>query len=86
MKKLIIGTSLALAALTATPSFAATRHSSMPAQQPYAADSSSEAYAAADSGLPIRGPAVITYGQYAGWDPDPAIRLQLLRDPGGLAN
>jgi hypothetical protein len=79
MKKLIIGTSLILATLAATPSFAATRHMSA-APQPYAA---TDSYAAAESGLTVRGPAIIANGQYAGWDPDPTIRFQLLRDPPG---
>jgi hypothetical protein len=28
---------------------------------------------------------VYTNGQYAGWDPDPNIRFQLMRDPGAQA-
>lgn len=43
------------------------------------------AYAAADAyGYNGYGPAVASYGTYAGWDPDPAIRLQLMRDPGSI--
>jgi len=68
MKKLIIGTSLALA-LAASPAFAATHHSRV-APQAYG----DESYAAVTSG-----PAVISYGQNVGWDPDPAIREDLMR-------
>jgi hypothetical protein len=75
MKKVIIGISLALAALTATPTFAATHHSRAMAQ-PYAGY---DAYAAANNGTVINGPAVYSNGRYLGWDPDPAIRLDLLR-------
>ncbi len=81
MKKLLIGTSFLLATLAATPSFAASRHSQVRALQSYA--SGTEAYAAAD-GVTVSGPAIYAYGVYAGWDPDPAIRLQLARDPGLL--
>jgi hypothetical protein len=77
MKKLIIGTSLALA-LATTPVFAATHHSRVSAQQTYASD--------ADNGLTVTGPGVISNGQYAGWDPDSSIRFQLMRDPGTGAN
>ena len=86
MKKLMIGTSLLLATLAATPTFAATRHARVMAQQSYAADSAYEANAAAPSGLTTQGPAVYAYGQYVGWDPDPSIRFQLLRDPPGLSD
>jgi hypothetical protein len=79
MKKLVIGTSLAVAMLAASPSFAAVHHSRLSAQQPYATD----AYAAADS--TAGRPAIVVNGVYAGWDPDPAIRLQLMRDPSVLA-
>ena len=42
------------------------------------------AYAAApDSTLMAPGPGVISYDRYAGWDPDPAIRLMLKRDTNG---
>jgi hypothetical protein len=86
MKKLVIGTSLALATLAATPSFAATHHSRMSAPQTYGGESAYGANAAAESGLTASGPAIISNGQYAGWDPDPTIRFQLLRDPGPSAN
>ncbi len=82
MKKFIIGTSLALAALVATPAFAATRHARVSAVPAYP-----EAYdgnAASQSGLTVNGPAVFSNGQYAGWDPDPNIRFQLMRDPDDL--
>ncbi len=83
MKKLLIGTSLLLASLAATPSFAATRHVRAPAQQSY--DNGSDSYAAAESGLTTNGPAIYSYGVYAGWDPDPNIRAELRKDPGELA-
>ena len=82
MKKLLIGTSLLLATLAATPSFAATRHVRVPAQQSY--DNGNDAYAAAESGLTTNGPAIYSYGVYAGWDPDPNIRAELRKDPGAL--
>ena len=86
MKKLVIGTSLALATLAATPAFAVTHHSRVSAQQPYADDDSAyDANASAGNGLTAGGPAVYSFGHYAGWDPDPAIRFQLMRDP-DLAN
>ena len=69
MKKLIIGTSLALA-LAATPALAATHH---------ARTQSSDAYAAANSGFVANGPGVYAGGEYLGWDPDPQIRQDLLR-------
>jgi len=40
----------------------------------------------ADRDLTVGGPAVYSVdGQYAGWDPDPNIRFQLMRDPGAQA-
>lgn len=89
MKKLM--TALALAALVASPALAGSSKSAdspkskarMSAQQSYAAGNTGyDAFAAADSGLTIGGPAIFVDGVYAGWDPDPAIRLQLMRDPG----
>jgi len=50
------------------------------ADQAYAA-ASNEPVTADESGLTVRGPAVIAFDQYRGWDPDPYIRFQLLRDP-----
>lgn len=62
------------------------RMSAAPTQQPrVVAKPGYDAYASADAGY-VSGPAVIAYGEYAGWDPDPFIRLQLMRDPGLLAN
>ena len=84
MKKLLIGTSLLLATLAATPSFAASRHVRMPAQPSHT--SGYDAYAAAEDGITAKGPAIYSYGVYAGWDPDPNIRYQLRRDPGLLLN
>jgi len=82
MKKLIIGTSLALATLAATPSFAATHHSRVQAQQSYAAANSYEDYnGEPNNGLTANGPAIYSGGVYAGWDPDPNIRLELSKGP-----
>ncbi len=78
MKKLAIGTSLVLAALAASPSFAATRHMSAAAEQAYA--SANNEPITAEGGLTTREPAVIANDVYRGWDPDPNIRFQLLRD------
>jgi len=79
MKKFVIGASLLLA-VAATPALART-HSHVTADQAYAAATDNEPVAAAESGLTIKGPAVISFDQYRGWDPDPNIRFQLLRDP-----
>ncbi len=84
MKKIIIGSSLMLAALAASPAFAATHHSRVSASQAY--PEAYDANASADRDLTVSGPAVFTTdGQYAGWDPDPNIRFQLMRDPGAQA-
>ncbi|MBI4366337.1 MAG: hypothetical protein HY543_05915 [Deltaproteobacteria bacterium] len=64
-------------AILATPAFAATNYSRTSAQQPLA--NGSRAYAAAESGLVTNTPALFSNGRYVGWDPDPAIRLDLLR-------
>jgi hypothetical protein len=79
MKKLAIGASLVLAALAASPSFAATRHMSAAAEQSYAAANNEPV--TAEGGLTVREPGVIANDVYRGWDPDPNIRFQLLRDP-----
>ena len=80
MKKLLLATA-ALTALAATPAFAKTHHSATT----MSADPADEAYAAAPaSGVTAQGPGIYAYGKYAGWDPDPNIRFQLLRDPGDL--
>jgi len=82
MKKLINGTSLALATLAATPSFAATHHSRVQAQQSYAAANGYEEYnGEPNNGLTTNAPAIYSGGVYAGWDPDPNIRLMLTKDP-----
>ena len=79
MKKLAIGASLVLAALAASPSFAATRHSNAAADEAYASVNNEPI--TAEGGLTVREPAVIANDVYRGWDPDPNIRFQLLRDP-----
>lgn len=84
MKKFVIGTSLVLAAFTATPTFAATMHRSrVSVSQGY--PEAYDANSSADRNLTIGGPAVYANGQYAGWDPDPNIRFQLQRDAGAQA-
>jgi len=84
MKKFIIGSSLMLAALAASPAFAASTHQSR-ASASQAYPEAYDANASADRDLTVSGPAVYTNGQYAGWDPDPNIRFQLMRDPGAQA-
>jgi hypothetical protein len=83
MKKFIIGSSLMLAAFAASPSFAATHHARVSASQSY--PEAYDANASADRNLTVGGPAVYSNGEYAGWDPDPNIRFQLMRDPGAQA-
>jgi hypothetical protein len=79
MKKFVIGASLILA-MAATPALAKSR-AHVTADQAYAASTSGEPVTADGSGLTNRGPEVISFDQYRGWDPDPNIRFQLLRDP-----
>jgi hypothetical protein len=79
MKKFVIGASLILA-MAATPALAKSR-AQVTADQAYAASTANEPVTADESGLTTRGPAVISFDQYRGWDPDPNIRFQLLRDP-----
>jgi hypothetical protein len=90
MKKLVIA--LALASLVASPALAKKYHkqvttdaSDQVADQGYAGN---QAYAYAPGyngsvGTSYPNP-VYAYGQYQGADPDPNIRLQLLRDPPNL--
>jgi hypothetical protein len=85
IKKLV--TAFVLATLAATPALAKTYHPRKPVTAEttgfyLASKSSYGSYAAADAYS--YGPAVVSYGVYAGWDPDPAIRLQLIRDPGSV--
>ena len=79
MNKFIIGASLILA-MAATPALAKSR-AHVTAPQTYSDALANESVTADQSGLTIRGPAVISFDQYRGWDPDPNIRFQLLRDP-----
>lgn len=83
MKKFVLGASLVLA-MAATPALAKNYHARTTADQAYAA-ASSEPVTADESGLTAKGPEVVSFDQYRGWDPDPNIRFQLLRDP-NLAN
>ncbi len=77
MLKLSIGTSLVLAtlaaALTATPSMAASRHMRATVSQ-----NAYDAYAAVPGYS--RAPAVIVDGKVIGADPDANVRLQLRKD------
>jgi hypothetical protein len=79
MLKFSLGTSLVLATVAATlvasPSFAATRH--VRAVQSYTA---AQSYAAAPGYGYASAPVVIVDGQVVGADPDPNIRLQLMKD------
>ncbi len=69
MKKIL--TALALAALASSPALAKSHHMAAPA--------SDEAYATAP-GYYVAGPyAVVVDGQVVGADPDPTVRLDLLR-------
>lgn len=81
MKKFVIASALVLAGFSATPTFAATVHHSR-AQATQGYPEAYDASASADRDLTTAGPAVYSNGQYAGWDPDPNIRFQLMRDPG----
>jgi len=83
MKTFVIGASLIMA-LAATPALAKTYRAQSAADQANAA-AINEPITADGSGLTVKGPAVISFDQYRGWDPDPNIRFQLLRDP-NLAN
>jgi hypothetical protein len=84
MKKFVIASALAVAAFSATPTFAATtHHTRVQATQAY--PEAYDANASADRDLTVGGPAVYSNGEYAGWDPDPNIRFQLMRDPGAQA-
>ena len=63
-------TALALSAFAAAPALAATHHRAQATQDAYAA-----------------GPnVVIVDGKVVGADPDPNVRLSLMRDPGLLAD
>lgn len=76
MLKFSLGTSLVLASvatvLVASPSFAATHH--VRATGSYTAN---DAYAAAPG---YGSPVVVVDGQVIGADPDPNVRLQLMKD------
>ena len=94
MKKLMI-TTMALATLAATPTLAQD-YRTRPRAAPMASDSyyrgagpnygsyygaGYDAYASVPDSTTGPQPGVYNYGKYLGWDPDPNIRLQLLRDP-----
>ena len=81
-----IAVALAIVALAASPAFAKTKQQQRAMQQNYVtAAEGDNSYALAP------GPATTgwrtwdgySYDAYQGWDPDPAIRLQLRRDPPG---
>ena len=91
MKKLMIG--LALTAMAASPALAAGKYHRATASEAQASDNAivtgstmpagADAYAyAPDTTYMAPAPgAVFVQGEYQGADPDPLIRLQLLRDP-----
>jgi hypothetical protein len=81
MKKIL--TAAAFAVLAASPALANSysRHTMIEPQQRYVV-SGEQAYAQApayDYGYGWEGSPGISYGQYVGVDPDPAVRLQLER-------
>jgi hypothetical protein len=81
MKKLVIA--LALVSLAASPALAKKYHKRVIADPAYQAADQAYAYApdhTYDASPGISQP-VYAFGQYQGADPDPFIRLQLLRDP-----
>ena len=85
MKKTL--TALILATLAASPAFAATKHArtsaTAEASQAYAADIENGNNVYANPSDPT---VVISNDVYAGRDPDPNVRAQLMRDPGLSAN
>ena len=74
MKKLV--TALALTTLAASPAFAAKKH---PMISPEAA--AAQASVPSEQGLPSDPYTVIVNGRIVGRDPDPNVRLMLMRDP-----
>lgn len=80
MKRLMIG--LALTAMIATPTLAQTYSADARMANTHMRGTYSQgydAYASADRGFVANGPVLYAGGQYLGWDPDPAIRADLLR-------
>ena len=83
MKKLV--TAFAIATLVATPAFAKTSHprqsAATQAVGPFiVSEAGYGAYAEANGDNTQYGPRVISYGDYVRWDPDPNIRVQLMRE------
>lgn len=76
MNKIAIGASV-IFALAATPALAKTYHSRTVANQAYGATENGSV-TADESGLPGHSP--VSFDQARSWDPDPNIRLQLMRD------
>lgn len=79
-----IAVALAIVALAASPAFAKTKQHQKTMQQNYVTSAESDnSYALANDAYTASGrrAGVYPYGAYQGWDPDPAIRLQLMRDP-----
>lgn len=83
-----IAVALAIVALAASPAFAKTKQHQKAMQQNYVASGESDSsYALANGAYTASGwrtSGVYPYDAYQGWDPDPAIRLQLMRDPPGI--
>ncbi len=93
MKTAIIG-AIALATMTGTPVLAQTTYRGINDGGPMPVVSTTrapqmartngyQAYAAAPEGYTTGTPGVMSYDRYAGWDPDPSIRLMLKRDATG---
>ena len=81
----ILVTAFAIVTLVAAPAFAKTSHprqsAATQAVGPFiVSEPGYEAYAAANGDNAQYGLAVISNGDYARWDPDPNIRLQLMRE------
>ena len=84
MKKLVFGLSLALATVVTAPAFAAsTHHARLPTART-GVSSGYESFAAAPGYA--SSPQVIFDNKVVGQDPDPNVRLQIMRDPGLLAD
>lgn len=83
MKKLII-TALAFTVLATTSALAQTSRARMQTASmttnSYVGRSGYQAYASAPGSSIGTQPGVYAYGQYRGWDPDPNIRFQLMRE------
>lgn len=79
MKKLAFALA-ALATVTTSQAFAATRHATMPS-------AAYNAYASVQDGYSVADPNVVVFdGRIIGRDPDPNVRLEIRRDLAGYAS